>query len=505
MTTVIDFSAAFPSAAAIKAAGHDGVVAYISPARASWMKAKPLTKTKVAEYKAAGLKIAVVWQYGGADAPDAMRGAAGGKADAEAAQKQLTAIGLSGHPVYFAVDFDISLAQWNATAVAYFRAAVGVLGKQRVGIYGHSKVAHWAMEDDVVATVAPGRVLGWVTNSWSNGATGAAYSTLYQGTHNVPGPDSVQIDINTVRHPEWGHRAIPTPKEPAVDLTSLPQVAETIWMNKNFTRGRHINGQSVKVEKITRHHMGGIGDTQQCWNWWQTRAASAHFAVDRNGKVGQLVRESDTAHANADPASNAVSIAIEHSNSAGPDQDWPISNATIDSGARLAAELCIKHGLGRPLFGKNIDDHCDHSATACPYHLATGGKYHARWMRVAQEHYDKLTTQSKEDAMTPAQEKMLREVHHQLLTRWDQLGKKTLVDAVAEIRTEMRLAGDQLSGPGRTDKGGRSFGGWDLTSALDAARKKNFAGVTLVEGVAVLLVGTDDDIAAVRRANKEEK
>ena len=81
----------------------------------------------------------------------------------------------------------------------------------------------------------------------------------------------------------------------------------------------------------------------------------------------------------------------------------------------------------------------------------------------------------------------------------------TLAEMMALTLFEMRLAGDQLSGPGRTDKGARTFGGWDLTSALEAARKKNFAGVTLVEGLAVLLVGADDDIAAVRRANKEEK
>ena len=503
MATVIDFSASFPDAAAIKAAGHDGVVAYISPPRAPWMKAKPLTKAKVDEYKAAGLKIAVVWQYGGADNPDAMRGAAGGTADAQAAQKQLTAIGLAGHPVYFAVDFDASLTQWNQTIVNYFKAAGTVLGKQRVGVYGHSKLVHWAMEDGVVATVAPGRVLGWVTKSWSAGATGSDYSTLYQGTHNVPGPNGVQIDINTVRHADWGWRPIPTPKEPAVNLANLPQVAETIWMNKHYTPGRVFNGQNRKVEYITRHHMGGIGGAKQCWTWWQTRRASAHFAVDPKGKVGQLVRDTDTAWSNADNASNAVSIAIEHSNSAGPDQDWPISSATITAGAHLAAELCLKHGLGRPLFGKNVRDHNEFGATACPYHLRSGQKYHAAWMKAAQEHYDRLTSQ--EDTMNQAQERMLREIHHQLLHPWPQLGKKTLVDAVAEMRTEMRLAGDQLSGPGRTDKGARTFGGWDLTSALDAVRRKGHAGVTLVEGLAVLLAGTDDDIAAVRRANKEEK
>ncbi|WP_291478511.1 glycoside hydrolase domain-containing protein [Corynebacterium sp.] len=461
MSTVIDFSASFPSGAAIKRAGHEGVVAYISPAREAWMKAKPLTKAKVDEYKAAGLKIAVVWQYGAGTAAssDVMRGAAGGRADAEAAQKQLNQIGLAGHPVFFAVDFDISLAQWNATAVEYFKAAGAVLGKQRVGIYGHSKVVHWAMEDDVVATVAPGRVLGWVTRSWSSGVVGADYSVLYQRQHNVPGPDGVQIDVNDVHVPEWGHRALPKP--PAVDLTRLPKVDETIWLNKHFTTGRKHRGVQKRVEYITRHHMGGIGGTQQCWNWWQDRKASAHFAVDPHGKVGQLVREEDTAWSNADDASNAVSIAIEHSNSSGPAQDWPISDKTIDAGARLAAELCMKHGLGRPVFGRNIRDHCEFGATACPYHLRNGGKYHARWMRVAQEHYDELRRASTE---TP---------------------KENTVTDYSKLLLE------QLAGPGKTKGGAPSFGGWDIDSIIAAGKKKlrDTGGCTVPEMIAI--VGED--------------
>ena len=472
MSTVIDFSASFPSGAAIKRAGYDGVVAYISPAREPWMQAKPLTKAVVDEYRSAGLKIAVVWQYGAGTAAssDVMRGAAGGRADAEAAQKQLNAIGLSGHPVFFAVDFDISLAQWNSTAVEYFRAAGEVLGRHRVGIYGHSRVVHWAMEDDVVAQVVPGRVLGWVTRSWSGGHTGADYAVLYQRRHNVPGPDGVQIDINDVFHAEWGHRALPKP--PAVDLTRLPRVDETIWLNKHFTRGRVWAGRTRKVEYITRHHMGGIGDTQQCWNWWQDRKASAHYAVDPHGKVGQLVRDEDTAWSNADDASNAVSIAIEHSNSAGPAQDWPISTKTIDAGARLAAELCLKRELGRPQFGKNIRDHCEFGATACPYHLRNGGKYHDRWMRVAQEHYDQITTQSEEDEMTP------------------------------EDRTLLRLVLDQIAGPGRTPDGAPSYGGWDIESIITAGKQKlrETGGCTVPEMIAI--VGEDKLRAIIAKGKK---
>ena len=39
-------------------------------------------------------------------------------------------------------------------------------------------------------------------------------------------------------------------------------------INKHFTPGR--GGQ--KIQHVTIHHMGGIGDTNQCWQWWQTRA-----------------------------------------------------------------------------------------------------------------------------------------------------------------------------------------------------------------------------------------
>lgn len=272
--TVIDFSASFPSGAAIKRAGHEGVVAYISPARENWMQAKPLTKAHVDEYRAAGLKIAVVWQYaaGTAQTSDVMRGAAGGRADAEAAKKQLNAVGLAGHPVFFACDFDITLNQWNSTAVEYFKAAVAVLGKHRVGIYGHSRVVHWAMEDDVVATVATDRVLGWVTRSWSNGATGSDYAVLYQGTHNVAGPDGVQIDINTVYHQSWGHQPLTdttpeTPQLPSVtkrpgwrgDPTWLADALRAFGVQVVEEPGwkQRGNGDFRDIRGVMAHHTGG--------------------------------------------------------------------------------------------------------------------------------------------------------------------------------------------------------------------------------------------------------
>ena len=58
-------------------------------------------------------------------------------------------------------------------------------------------------------------------------------------------------------------------------------------INKHFTPGR--GGQ--KIQHVTIHHMGGIGDTNQCWQWWQTRAASAHYAIrSEERRVGKECR-----------------------------------------------------------------------------------------------------------------------------------------------------------------------------------------------------------------------
>lgn len=158
----------------------------------------------------------------------------------------------------------------------------------------------------------------------------------------------------------------------------------TRLMNKHFTSGR--GGRKIKY--IVRHHNAGISTTDATWNTWQTRQASAHYQIETNGRVGQLVYDGDTAWANGNQTANQESITIEHSNIAGASQDWPISDATIESGAKWVAALCWFYELGRPEFGVNVRDHRNFYATSCPHRLAFGGDYHDRYMRIAQEHYD---------------------------------------------------------------------------------------------------------------------
>ena len=264
-------------------------------------------------------------------------------------------------------------------------------------------------------------------------------------------------------------------------------------MQKHFNYGRG----GATVQYVTRHHMGGIDGVDECWNWWQTRQASAHYAVDPAGIIGQLVWDDNTAWSNASPHSNARSISIEHSNSAGQAQDWPISPATIREGAKLGAAICFVFKLGRPVFGKNIRDHNEFTGTECPYHLRPGWRYHNEWMRIAVEHYDWMVRASTPAAPTPEKE---------LLTMDRAELRKIIFECleiyVGPIGTDVKDLREQVTG-GRDNIPGdleASYPGWDLHQLLATAREKNFTNLTLTEMGALSVAGEIGDLYDARKA-----
>lgn len=235
-------------------------------------------------------------------------------------------------------------------------------------------------------------------------------------------------------------------------------------LSRHFTPGR--GGQ--KIKHVTIHHMGGVGGLDFCWDTWQTREASAHYTVSPTGEIGQAVWDRDTAWANRNLDSNQKTIAIEHSNSAGPEQDWPIGEKTLEEGAHLVAAICRYYKLGRPVSGQNVRFHNIESGgyTECPYHLRPGHKYHDSYIRRAQYWYDQMTgaapTQKKEATPVALTQKYfqdfitgylgpqfdaIQEIWRQLRgpggKGWPQLGQNqqgqnlTLVDAVAAIRQDL--------------------------------------------------------------------
>ena len=167
-------------------------------------------------------------------------------------------------------------------------------------------------------------------------------------------------------------------------------------LSKHFSQGRG----GHKVEFIGIHHNAGNLSIQQTYNVWQNRPASAHYQVDINGRIGQLVWDRDTAWALGNFNMNQRSINIEHANNTGSAGGWTISEATLENGAHLVAALCKAFNLGRPVWGQNVRPHSQISPTACPG--AIGGTQRDAYMARAQYWYDQMTGSKPAPAPQPA-------------------------------------------------------------------------------------------------------
>ncbi|WP_348729695.1 DUF1906 domain-containing protein [uncultured Mycolicibacterium sp.] len=214
LPTLIDYAMRQIPAQDIRAAGHAGVINYVSTSRpGSNFGAKPITLPYARSLNAAGLAIVSNYQYGkpGGTAPsDFTRGYAGGVADARTAWALHTAAGGGrSAPIFFSVDDDIDRTAWNDLALPWFRGINSVLGAQRTGVYGGVNTCQWAAADGVIGrSLSPGHVWAWQTRSWSRGQIYPA-AVLYQriiDTASNPGPivGGIRVDVNDVLAQDCG-------------------------------------------------------------------------------------------------------------------------------------------------------------------------------------------------------------------------------------------------------------------------------------------------------------
>ena len=150
----VDYSYGPLPAATAKANGLSFVCRYVS----SPGNAKNLTTAEVADFSTNGVAIVVVFERA---ANNPLGGNAQGVTDAQSGDAQVTALGLAGCPIYFAVDFQATAAQL-ATIGAYLQGAATVVGLPRVGVYGDYSVVNYALNNNL-ATYA------WQTYAWSGG------------------------------------------------------------------------------------------------------------------------------------------------------------------------------------------------------------------------------------------------------------------------------------------------------------------------------------------------
>jgi peptidoglycan hydrolase-like protein with peptidoglycan-binding domain len=161
MSEGIDFSFARPGGAAIKAAGKQFVVRYLSS------NSKGLTNSEINDYKSNNLAIALIYEENG---KELLGGFAAGVRVAQEADNHRAKLGLPNTvAIYFAVDFDAAGSDLTACASA-IDGAVSVLGYNRVGGYGGI---------NFINAIAGRCKYGWQTYAWSRGQV-SNNANLYQ-------------------------------------------------------------------------------------------------------------------------------------------------------------------------------------------------------------------------------------------------------------------------------------------------------------------------------------
>ncbi|MFC4125570.1 DUF1906 domain-containing protein [Nocardia rhizosphaerae] len=139
--TLVDYSAGVPAPAAIKAAGHIGVIRYVSDRRpgAEWMLGKPLRAAEADELWAHGLSIVSNYQFGKGPTADWRGGLEGGKQHAERGwELHKAAGGPDTAPIYASIDDNPSEQEFDELIAPYIRGWESVLGPDLVGIYANT-------------------------------------------------------------------------------------------------------------------------------------------------------------------------------------------------------------------------------------------------------------------------------------------------------------------------------------------------------------------------------
>ena len=145
-------------------------------------------------------------------------------------------------------------------------------------------------------------------------------------------------------------------------------------------------GRDGSIQAITLHHNAGNLSIQDCHDLWERSETSAHYQVQSDGTIGQLVNDSDTAWACGNWWANSNTISIEHANDSS--DPWTVWPAAVDSGAHLVAALCRYYDLGEPEWMSNVFPHSHWSSTACPGELA--GSQNEDYMARAKWYYSNI-------------------------------------------------------------------------------------------------------------------
>ena len=186
---VIDYSAGFPGARAIKGARYGGAVRYIGfPDRR-----KCTTAQEFADFRANGISMALVYEN---NLTEWRGGYSAGQSAGQRARNHANAIGFpQDRPIYVAIDQDVVTTDEFDAAVGYIKGAASSIGGMILtGVYGEADVM------DRIRSVHAGYYF-WQTAAWSRGRRTNANLFQHVGSVSVGG---VACDVNDVLAEDWG-------------------------------------------------------------------------------------------------------------------------------------------------------------------------------------------------------------------------------------------------------------------------------------------------------------
>jgi hypothetical protein len=204
----IDYAGGRPGGIAIKAAGYDFVVRYLSSGGPG-LPGKLLTSSEYADLMAHEVMVAVNWET---TADRMLDGYGAGSDDAKTADQTLRAVGHPADlPIYFSADFDAAPGQQVAID-AYLNGAANIIGRDRVGVYG----GYWVVKrclDNGSAKWA------WQAEAWSGGNRDPRAHIFQHAKYVTVG--GVQCDLNEALQPDFGQHPQPAGVEMSPEIEQM--------------------------------------------------------------------------------------------------------------------------------------------------------------------------------------------------------------------------------------------------------------------------------------------
>lgn len=197
MVQILDYSAGYPGANAVKNAGYAGVIRYLRKEGSS--SVRPITKSEFDDMAARNLAVSLVYQH--VSKSRITGGQAAGRHDAQWALARAKELGIPDIPViYFAADYDAPTSDWTSIG-QYMIGAASVIGKDKVGCYGKWALLNYLFNGELIS-------YGWQTYAWSPGhnkdpKTYHPRAHLFQRLAQV-NVGGIQCDVNDVLKPYYG-------------------------------------------------------------------------------------------------------------------------------------------------------------------------------------------------------------------------------------------------------------------------------------------------------------